>query len=121
MRDALMPKSDMLKPLRRNRSHRSRLSRDRSHRAVAIAAAAHADWDNVEEQIAHSIRAAEQRGELPHLAITFLRYAQILRTKGAYREACDQLSRATQLFTQLRMQWWIGEAGRLQSELVAER
>jgi hypothetical protein len=80
-----------------------------AHRALAIAAALapQPDWVVVDGHMAESRRAAQQRGERPHLAITLLREAGLLRNRQEYARAGERLAEARRLFADMGMQWWV--------------
>jgi tetratricopeptide (TPR) repeat protein len=81
-------------------------------RALALAAALepHPDWEQIDGHIAESLRLAEGKNARPDLAITCFRYATLLRDKGDRNQAQDSLQRATDLFQEMDMTWWLREA-----------
>ena len=65
------------------------------------------------------LRLAKERGALPDLAITHLRYAELLQQKGDLERAWEQLDKATELFRDMEMTWWLEQAGKLRDAVAA--
>jgi len=88
-----------------------------AHRALALAAAQAptSDWPTVEHHMNEGIRAARQRGEQPHLAITLFRYGELLRARHDPDAARPKFKEAQRLFAAMRMQWWLEEALRAEA------
>ena len=82
------------------------------HRALTIAATAVTppDWDSAETHMLQSLAMAEARGARPDLAITHLRYAELLNKKGDLKQAREQLDQAAVLFREMEMTWWMEQA-----------
>lgn len=62
------------------------------------------------------LRLAEERGELPDLALTHFRYAELLQQKGDQAEAREQLDQAIALFREMDMPWWLEQAEELREK-----
>lgn len=78
--------------------------------AIAEASADTPDWDRVESHVARSLNLARQRGQRPDEAITRYRYGEILHKMGNRRAALRQLEQAENLFTAMKMDWWVNSA-----------
>jgi class 3 adenylate cyclase/tetratricopeptide (TPR) repeat protein len=85
-----------------------------AHRALGLAAALapNPDWAVVDGHFEESIRAARQRGERPHLAITLLRHAEKLQARNEWKEARTRLDEAERLFKEMGMDWWLEQCDR---------
>jgi tetratricopeptide (TPR) repeat protein len=83
-----------------------------AYRTLALAAALgpHPDWQQVDAHIAESLRLAEGKNARPDVAITYFRYAKLLRHRGDRQQAQDALQRATDLFREMTMTWWLEAA-----------
>ena len=83
-----------------------------AQRALGLAAALapEPDWTKVDWHMNESLRAARQRGERPHLAIALLRHAELLQRRNDNEAARSQRAEARRLFTEMGMQWWIGQS-----------
>lgn len=66
-----------------------------------------------------SLALAEARKERPQLAIGELRWAEMLHRRGAHTRAQERLARATALFSELGMTWWLEQARGLEQTLQA--
>ena len=90
-----------------------------AHRALAVAASLEIppDWGRVEDHIEESIHLSQDRGERPNLGICFFRSTEILHKKGDLPEASKQLGKATILFTDMEMTWWLEQAEALRGRL----
>lgn len=91
-----------------------------AYRALAIAEACGPipDWNVVEDHMRESVRAAEQRGERPQLAITCLRHAQFALKQGDSAFARAQLDRAQALFAETGMRWWPEYTARVRQDIT---
>jgi tetratricopeptide (TPR) repeat protein len=91
-----------------------------AHRALAMALAAgiEPDWELVDSHLRQGIRLAKERGELPNLAITHFRSAELLQKKGDLDQAREQLRYATALFREMKMSWWLEQAEALGKNLA---
>lgn len=91
-----------------------------AYRALAIGAAKEkpTDWNTVDAHIRKSIQLAEERGTRPEKAIGCFRYAELLRDKGDVAQARDYLNRASDLFGEVNMNWWIGQTNELREKLL---
>jgi tetratricopeptide (TPR) repeat protein len=91
-----------------------------AYRALAITAAKKkpTDWNTIDAHIRKSIQLAEERGTRPEKAIGYFRYAELLRDKGDVVQARDYLNRASDLFGEMNMKWWIGQTKELREKLL---
>jgi len=80
-----------------------------AHRALALAIALgpSPNWAQIDWHLNESIRAARQRGERPHLAITLFRQAELLRARNEPEASHARLVEAQQLFSDTGMSWWL--------------
>jgi predicted ATPase/class 3 adenylate cyclase len=92
-------------------------------RALALAAALEPrpDWRQIDGHIAETLRLAEGKNARPDVAITCLRYAELLRSKGDRKKAQDALQRATALFQDMAMTWWFEKAEKLRTLMTSPR
>ena len=92
-----------------------------AHRALAMAAAhtSPLDWERCDSHITESRRLARERSARPDMALTHLRYAEILHKKGDLDAAREQLDQATALFGEMEMTWWLEQAEALEKTLEA--
>ncbi|MEE9612114.1 MAG: adenylate/guanylate cyclase domain-containing protein [Desulfatiglandales bacterium] len=91
-----------------------------AYRALAIMAAKGkpADWNKVDAHMGESLRLAEERGARPDLAIGCFRYSELLRDKDDLDQARNYLNRATGLFSEMEMAWWLEQAEELEKRLA---
>jgi tetratricopeptide (TPR) repeat protein len=78
-----------------------------AYRVLGMAAALNADWITAQAHLERSAQVARERGERPHLAITQLRLAALLRQRGEIGFAQERIAEARNLFAQMGMQWWL--------------
>jgi predicted ATPase len=89
-------------------------------RALALVEAQSAtpDWALVESTITHSFELAENRGQLPDLAIGRFRYGEILQKNAQFANALEQLSIAEEQFRRLEMAWWADRAASVGARII---
>ncbi len=63
------------------------------------------------------LRLAEERGELPDLALTHFRYAEILHSRGHLKQSRENLDQAFEFFLDMEMTWWLEQAEELRERL----
>jgi len=80
-----------------------------AYRALGLAAAMGStpNWSEVDHCMNESTRAARQREERPHLAITLFRHAELLRVRNDHGLAGERLAEAQRLFADMGMNWWL--------------
>ncbi|MEE8434254.1 MAG: hypothetical protein V3S64_05650 [bacterium] len=75
------------------------------------------DFSSVEGLINQCFDMAKASGARPDLGITHFRYAEILHKKGDLNAAQEQLAKATTLFREMEMIWWLEQAKTLRRRL----
>jgi hypothetical protein len=70
------------------------------------------NWSEVDHCMNESMRAARQREERPHLAITLFRHAELLRVRNDHGLAGERLAEAQRLFADMGMNWWLEHSRR---------
>ena len=90
-------------------------------RALAMAAAQKfpLDWEEANSLMREALELARERGARPDLAITRFRFAELLRDKGDIERAEKELDKATALFRDMEMTWWLEQAEALGKRLIA--
>ena len=76
------------------------------------------DWNKVDEHMTESFRLAKERGARPELAVTHFRYAELLQQKSDLPKAREQLNKASALFSEMEMNWWLEQAEALRKNLA---
>ena len=66
-----------------------------------------------------SLSLAEERRGRPQFAIGCFRYAELLKQKGDSAQGQEQLGKATALFSDMKMTWWLEQAEALGKNLGA--
>ena len=86
-----------------------RLGQSRAYCALALASAleTHPDWSKVEGNIQEGLQIARELGAWPNLAIGYYHYASILRAKGDLARAVECIDKASEIFSELDMPWWL--------------
>jgi class 3 adenylate cyclase/tetratricopeptide (TPR) repeat protein len=80
---------------------------------LAVALSPSPNWPDVDRHMNESVRAARQRGERPHLAITLLRHADLLWARNEPGPAQARLAEAERMFADMGMRWWLEESARV--------
>ena len=78
-------------------------------------------WSQAENHMKESIRLAKKLEFRPDLAQCYLHYAELLRDKGDFDKAKEQLNQATELFTEMKMTWWLEQAKGLEKCIGTKR
>jgi hypothetical protein len=100
-----------------------KVGRPSLHRARAFVAAKEPqpDWDQVDAHMRKGIQLAQGSGARPDLAISHFRYAELLHQKDSLEQAREQLEKASALFREMGMTWWLEQAETLRGRLEAGR
>ena len=71
------------------------------------------DWDIAQEHMNTAVRIAGEQNSMPTLAEIHYRYAEILAEKGDIDKAREQVDKATYLFREMQMTWWLEQVEKL--------
>ncbi|MCH7479693.1 MAG: hypothetical protein IIA14_16525, partial [SAR324 cluster bacterium] len=85
--------------------------------AMAAAKRKRPAWKKVDQNMRESFRQAEAMHAQPFTAVSHFRYAELLQQKGDLAAAREQISKASALFRDMGMTWWLGQAEKLEAEV----
>ena len=74
-------------------------------------------WKKVDQNMRESFRQAEAMHAQPFTAVSHFRYAELLQQKGDLAAAREQIAKASALFRDMGMTWWLGQAEKLKAEV----
>ena len=72
----------------------------------------------VDQTIKKGLRFAQKRGQRLFYALGCFEYAQILTHRGDQKKAQEYLDQAIEMFTEMKIIWWLGQARELEKSLV---
>ncbi len=72
----------------------------------------------VDQTIKKGLRFAQKRGQRLFYALGCFEYAQILTHRGDQEKAQEYLNQAIEMFTEMKIIWWLGQARELEKSLV---
>jgi predicted ATPase/class 3 adenylate cyclase len=75
------------------------------------------DWDIAQEHMNTAVRIAGEQNSMTTLAEIHYRYAEILAEKGDIDKAREQVDKATSLFSEMQMTWWLEQAQKIRESL----